>query len=103
MSKLRFHARRRQLDHPADILGHHEMPRRPHHMRPQDGAFVECSFDLGFGRIPDTKPDRPCGGGIVLRLDCTQMRDRIGRASKRRAAQTTVIEAQSENVGLDHR
>jgi hypothetical protein len=40
-------ARRGELEHPADVVASHEVPRRPHDMRAQQSSCVDGASDVG--------------------------------------------------------
>ena len=62
-------ARRRQREHPADVLRRYEMPGRPKDVRPKDVAPIEGAIDVGVGERRCAKRQCPLGAGVVLRLD----------------------------------
>ncbi len=54
-----FDAGRSERQHPADVRGRHEVPRRPQHVRAQDLAPVEGTLDRCPGRLRHAQPERP--------------------------------------------
>ena len=71
------HARPREREHPPDVGGRHEVPRRTQHVRPQDRALIERLFDAGVGQPIRAQTQRPPGTWIVLGLHGSEPRDHL--------------------------
>src|SRR5678815_4027096 len=56
-----------RAQHPADVGGSHEVPRRPQHVSSQNVAIVEGLLDAGVGRATQAHADIPTRCAIVLR------------------------------------
>lgn len=77
------HARRRELEHPADVLRCDEVPRRPQDVRAEDRALVERAVDRRIRRTDESLREIPLRRSVVLRLYRTESRDDLrGRGQR---------------------
>lgn len=94
--------RRRQRQHPTNILWRHEMPGRAQDVRAQDRAIVEGLLDSGICSVGQAQRQRPLRATVILRLHGTQcVHDRL-RAILADALQALMNEAMAEHVFWCH-
>ena len=89
-----MHARRRELQHPADVCRRHEVPGGTHHVRAEDLPFVERTLNLVVrGTLGHPQAQSPPRGRILLRLDSTKPLDDIRRLAVFRICDALVVES----------
>ena len=93
---------RRQLEQPADVLRHDEMPGGAHHVDPEDGPFVESLLDVRVGGTPDPEAQGPFRRRVILRLDRAQAGDRRRGALEQRPAEAGIAQAHAQDIGTVH-
>ena len=93
-----MHARRCQLQHPADVGPGNEVPGRAHHVCTQDLSSVEGSIDLPLGgRLRQSKSEPPLRGAELLRLHRAQPGHEIGGPAMARSCDALIVESQLRN------
>jgi hypothetical protein len=93
-----MHARRCQLQHPADVVPGNEMPGRAHHVRTQDLSSVEGSIDLLLGgRLRQSKTETPLRGAELLRLHRAQPGHEIGGPAVASPSDALIVESKLRN------
>ena len=91
-------ARRRQREHPADVLRRYEMPGRPKDVRPKDVAPIEGAIDIRVGERRCAKRQCPLGAGVVLRLDGAEPGDDLDRLFQIRSNELLIQESLADDV-----
>ena len=85
--------------HPGDVLGGDEVPRRPHHVGPENRSVGKRLLDPGVRpRRPEPQPERPLGERILLRLDGAEVTDEIRRGRRSRAGDALAMQPQRWDV-----
>ena len=93
-----MHARRCQLQHPADVGPGNEMPGRAHHVCTQDLSSVEGSIELPLGgRLRQSKTETPLRGAELLRLHRAKPGHEIGGPAMARSSDALIVEPQLRN------
>src|SRR5712692_2870608 len=84
---------RGELEQPADVFRNHEVPRRPHDVRAQDGSSVEKAVERRIGGRAAPLSNSPLGARKVLRLHRPQPPHHVERRRERLADQALCSEA----------
>ncbi len=97
------HAGTCQVEQPADVLGPHEVPRRPQHVRAEDGAVAQERRQIGLVRLLCARGHCPSRLTGVFCLDGQQRTDSLARRHGVRPHQVLTAQSPAGNVEiLDH-
>jgi hypothetical protein len=91
-----------QPQQPAGVLGQHEMPRRPQHVRAHDGAVIQQSRQLGLVRVLGTRGHRPPRLTGILGLDGQQRTNSLARRTSTGPHQVLTAQPPPGNLKIPH-
>src|SRR5205823_10654651 len=96
------HARRSELEHPANVVRRDEVPRRPQDVRAQDPSLIDLPFDVGVSCTMSALTERPFGSSVILRLDGTEGAHDVTRSRQTARRQELAGEAKLTDLAGLH-